>query len=199
MHPNPGFAWTDEQAMLDFLSTVSFSTILICAPAGPSVAHAPVVPFGRDRLRFHLSRRNVAADIPDGTHALLSCMGPDSYVSPDWYGSADQVPTWNYVVVECEGQLSRLPDDGLVELLDSLSAAQEAQFAPKAPWTRAKMGPGRFEAMLKAIVGYELRVEKLRGTRKLGQNKPRVERAGAVAGLRAAGREEMARLMEEAP
>ena len=38
--------------------------------------------------------------------------------------------------------------------------------------------------MLKAIVGFELAIEALRGTRKLGQNKTVEERAGAVAGLR---------------
>ena len=38
------------------------------------------------------------------------------------------------------------------------------------------MTPGRFEAMLKAIIGYELQIEDLRGTRKLGQNKDAGER-----------------------
>jgi transcriptional regulator len=52
--------------------------------------------------------------------------------------------------------------------------------------------------MLKAIVGFELTITALRGTRKLGQNKPDAERAGAVAGLRGAGRADMAGLMEAA-
>jgi predicted FMN-binding regulatory protein PaiB len=34
------------------------------------------------------------------------------------------------------------------------------------------MSEDRFEAMLNAIAGYELAIEDLRGTRKLGQNKP---------------------------
>jgi transcriptional regulator len=45
------------------------------------------------------------------------------------------------------------------------------------------MSPGEFEAMLKAIVGYELAIEDLRGTRKLGQNKADAERLAAAAGL----------------
>jgi transcriptional regulator len=45
------------------------------------------------------------------------------------------------------------------------------------------MSPGRFEAMLKAIVGYELTIEDLRGTRKLGQHKNEAERIGAADGL----------------
>jgi transcriptional regulator len=45
------------------------------------------------------------------------------------------------------------------------------------------MTPGRFEGMLKAIIGYELAIEALRGTRKLGQNKSEAERLAAASGL----------------
>ena len=82
-----------------------------------------------------------------------------------------------------KGPLRVLDENELAQLLDTLSAAHESRLAPKPPWTRAKLTPGRFESMLKAIVGYELRIEALRGTRKLGQNKSDEERAGAAAGL----------------
>ena len=66
------------------------------------------------------------------------------------------MPTWNYLAVEAEGPLRRLDEAELTALLDELGAAHEARLAPKPPWTRAKMSAGRFEAMLKAIIGYEL-------------------------------------------
>lgn len=179
MHPNRAFAWEDKAAMLAFLADTAFCTI--CAE-GPFVAHAPVIVAGTDRIRFHLLRGNRAAQL-EGRKAIVSCLGPDAYVSPDWYGSADQVPTWNYLAVEAEGPLRRLDEAELADLLDVLSAAHEARLAPKPAWTRAKMTPGRFEAMLKAIAGYELRIEALRGTRKLGQNKQLAERSGAAEGL----------------
>ena len=179
MHPNRAFAWQDETAMLAFVADVAFCTI--CAE-GLALVHAPVVVAGPDRLRFHVSRGNRAADL-DGKRAIISCLGPDAYISPDWYGSPDQVPTWNYLAVEAEGPLRRLGEDELADLLDALSEAHERRLAPKPAWTRAKMAPGRFEAMLKAITGYELRIEALRGTRKLGQNKKDEERSGAAEGL----------------
>jgi len=46
---------------------------------------------------------------------------------------------------------------------------------------------GRFEGMLKAIVGYELRIEALRGTRKLGQTKGEPERRRGAEALTALG------------
>jgi len=179
MHPHPAFAWEDRPAMLAFLAETAFCTI--CAD-GPVVAHAPVVVAGPDRIRFHLSRGNRAAAL-DGKRAILSCLGPDAYISPDWYGTPDQVPTWNYLAVEAEGPLRRLDGAELAALLDDLSAAHEARLAPKPAWTRAKMAPGRFEAMLKAIIGYELRIEALRGTRKLGQTKQAEEQRAAAEGL----------------
>ncbi|MGZ8350656.1 MAG: FMN-binding negative transcriptional regulator [Allosphingosinicella sp.] len=180
MHPNRAFAWEDRDELLALVRSVSFCTICV---DGPAVVHAPVQVGGPDRLRFHIARGNRAADRLDGARALISCLGPEAYVSPDWYGAADQVPTWNYLAVEAEGPLRRLDEAELVQLLDDLSAAHEARLAPKPEWTRAKMTPGRFEGMLKAIIGYELAIEALRGTRKLGQNKPVAERVGAADGL----------------
>lgn len=166
--------------MLAFVGDISFCTICV---DGPLLVHAPVVVDAPDRIRFHMARGNRAAAALEGNRAIISCLGPDAYVSPDWYGVPDQVPTWNYLNVEAEGPLRRLDEAGLTRLLDDLSAAHEARLAPKPAWTRAKMTPGRFAAMLKAIIGYELTIEELRGTRKLGQHKSEAERTGAADGL----------------
>ena len=195
MHPHPAFAWTDRGEMLAYLSDVSFSTIFVCGETGPVLVHTPVVRVGDDRLRFHISRANRAAAALEQAHALLSCVGPDAYVSPDWYGVPDQVPTWNYVAVECEGPLRKLDEAELAHLLEELSRDQEARLAPKPEWTRAKMAPGRFETMLKAIVGFEMRIQAMRGTRKLGQTKNTEQRQASAAGVAAAGNPAMGALM----
>ncbi|MEA3013092.1 MAG: transcriptional regulator [Sphingomonadales bacterium] len=178
MHPNRAFAWEDRDEMPAFVAGISFCTV---AAEGPMVAHAPVVVAPPDRIRFHIARGNRAK--LDGRRAIVSCLGADAYVSPDWYGTPDQVPTWNYLAVEAEGPLRRLDEAELAALLDDLSAAHEARLAPKPLWTRAKMSPGRFAAMLKAITGYELLIDELRGTMKLGQHKSDAERKGAADGL----------------
>lgn len=178
MHPNRAFAWDDRDAMLAFVDDIAFATI---AAEGPVVVHAPVLVAGPGRLRFHLSRGNRAK--LDGRRTIVSVLGPDAYISPDWYGAGDPVPTWNYVAVEAEGPVRRLDEAETIALLDALSAAHEARLAPKPVWTRDKMMAGQFETMLKAIIGYELEIEALRGTRKLGQNKTGAERLSVAAGL----------------
>ncbi len=180
--------------MLAFVADIAFCTIAV---DGPFVVHVPVVVDPPDRLRFHIARGNRAAQALDGVRALVSCLGPDAYISPDWYGTPDQVGTWNYRAVEAEGPLRRLGEDELAVLLDDLSDAHEARLAPKLPWTRTKMNPGRFEAMLKAITGFEMRIEDLRGVNKLGQHKSEAERQGAADGL-APYNPTLAALMREA-
>jgi transcriptional regulator len=195
VHPNRAFQSSDREALLRLVAELAFAHIFAMTPAGPRVAHAPVLVTPEGHLRFHLARSNALARHLDGAAAVASLAGPDAYVSPDWYGSADQVPTWNYLAVEAEGPVRRLDEGDLVALLDDLSATQEARLHPKTPWTRAKMTPGRFEAMLPAIHAFEMRVEALRGTDKMGQNKRAAEIAAAAAALEAAGRADVAALM----
>jgi transcriptional regulator len=187
MHPDNRFRVEDRAVLLDFLRAHPFVTIAAAASGRPFVAQSPVVIRDLDgeiALDFHLSRGNVLTPhLTQGFRAVVLATGPDAYISPDWYAGADQVPTWNYQSVEAEGSVAPLNDAELVALLDDLSAQEEARLLPKTPWTRGKMKPGKFEAMLRGIQGGRLFVERLEGTFKLSQNKNDADRLGAAAGL----------------
>jgi transcriptional regulator len=188
MHPAPAFRVVDEAQLVAQLAERPFCTLAAAPDGRPRVAHAPVVVrrLGEGlALDFHLSRGNALAPfLADGFRAVLVSLGDDAYVSPDWYASQDQVPTWNYLSVEAEGPVAALDEAGLTALLDDLSTQEEARLAPKPPWTGGKMSPGRFEAMTRAIIGARLSVERLEGTWKLSQNKDEADRAGVRAALR---------------
>ncbi len=49
---------------------------------------------------FHLARNNPIAGVADGAAVKIGIMGAHAYVSPDWYETPDQVPTWNYMAIE---------------------------------------------------------------------------------------------------
>jgi transcriptional regulator len=199
MHPARAFLQTDETA-LEALVAAAGLALIVGAPDGrPMCAHAPVL-LSQRRLRFHLSAGNpLAKALSDGTNVLAVVTGPQVYVSPDWYGIEDQVPTWNYLSAEAEGPVRRLDAAQTTQMLDDLSAAFEAGLAPKPAWTRAKMGPGRFEAMLGGIVGFEMTVERLEGVRKLSQNKPPEARLRLADALDARGDTVMAALTRAEP
>jgi len=191
MHPNAGFDWTDEQEMLRFVARQSFAHIFTASDAGQFVVHAPVVITDSGKVRFHVSRRNRIADQIDGRPVLISATGRDAYQSANWYVSANQVPTWHYEAVEIEGPARELSGEELVDFLDQLSAEMEGRFSPENPWTRGKMESGKFEALTKAIVGFEVEPSAVRGTRKFDQHKKGEDRAATIAGQRAAGRDDI--------
>ncbi|AYV44838.1 transcriptional regulator [Caulobacter flavus] len=188
MHPARSFHVEDRARLLAFLAEHSFVTLCASVGGRPFVAQAPVVVRDLDAdglfLDFHLSRMNaLAGAVVTGFSAVALASGPDAYVSPDWYGTDDQVPTWNYVSVEAEGFVTPLSGAETIQLLDDLSAQEEARLLPKPVWTRDKMTPAKFDALLRGIVGARLHVERLEGTFKLGQNKREAERAGVIAAL----------------
>ncbi len=195
MHPNAAFRWEDRDALRLFAQEIGFGMIFAGTSDGPRVAHVPFAFLDDDRIGFHLARGNGIAKHLDGTEALFVINGPDAYVSPDWYGEADQVPTWNYLALELQGPVRKMAQDELVAQVDALSAAQEAKLTPKRAWTRDKMAAGLFDKMLGAITGFEMRATAWRSTAKLGQNKPEAARKGVADALEARGQGAMAHLI----
>ena len=181
--------------MLAEAGTLGWARLFAMTPAGPRLAHTAVLVDAERRcLRFHLANANGIVPGLTAGPVLALFEGPHAYVSASWYREpADNVPTWNYVAIECDGPVVALGRDALVELLDTLARVHEGAGG----WNRAMMERPRFEAMLGAITAYELSIETIRGTRKLSQNK-RAEIEGLAAGVEASGAGEMAALMRGA-
>jgi transcriptional regulator len=194
MHPNRKFHMHDRAEMASLVGAAGFGMVVAQTAEGLRCVHAPLLLEG-DCLRFHVARGNaVYAGLVAGQEALAVVNGPHAYVSPDWYGLEDRVPTWSYVAVEMEGPVHALDEAGLVRLLGDMSLEHEARLAPKPAWTRDKMSAGRFEGLLKAITGFELRIEAWRGTAKIDQDKPSEVRARVGAAMAERGDVEMAAL-----
>jgi transcriptional regulator len=199
MHPNRKFHLADRDAMADLVRRIGFGLLVVPAAEGLRAVHVPLLVDG-GRLRFHVSRGNaVHAALAGGCDALVVVNGPQAYVSPDWYGLEDRVPTWNYVAVEAEGPVRPLDSDALIRLLDALSDEHEQRLAPKPAWTRDKMSPGRFDGLVKAIGGFEMAVASWRGTAKVDQDKPAEVRERIACALDARGDGEMAAWMRQYP
>lgn len=183
MHPNTIFRQEPKDRNLAFARHRGFGTLMLGADPMPLVAHVPfwLGPDGM-RVEMHLMRSNpIARTLTAPRPAMLAVLGPDGYVSPDWYGDATQVPTWNYVAVHLHGTLAPMPPDTLRAHLDRLSAAFEARLAPKPAWTTDKMPPKKLEGMMRGILPFALSVESIDGTWKLNQNKPDDMRLRAAA------------------
>lgn len=174
MHPNPAFRQTPREDNLALARERGFGTLAVNHADGPLLSHIPFV-LGPDGawLDAHLVRSNpivplLSAPCP----AVVAVLGGDAYVSPDWYGIDEQVPTWNYVAVHLRGTLSLRAPETLRAHLAALSAANEARLAPKPAWTLEKMSEDGLARMMRMIVPVRLDVTGVDGTWKLSQNKP---------------------------
>ena len=188
MHPNPAFRKTAADQNLAFARARGFGALSVNGPAGPLMAHVPfLLSDDGATADLHLARSNaiIAAGLP--AQAVLAVMGPDAYISPDWYGVPDQVPTWNYIAVHLRGTLVQLPDDAMDGHVNALSDTFEARLAPKPIWKSSKMGEGVMDRMKRMIPPFRLQITAVDGTWKLNQNKTPAARAGVIAALEAQG------------
>ena len=197
MHPNKVFDWSDRAEMLRFADERAFAHIFTASEAGLFVVHAPVLVTDDGRIWFHVARRNRIADHLVDRPLLISISGREAYQSANWYVSDNQVPTWHYEAVEIGGIARQLADDELVALLDGLSERHEGRLSPEQPWTRVKMETGKFEAMTKAIVGFEVDPTEVRGTRKFNQHKQSEDLEATIAGQRGACRDDIVAAIRE--
>ena len=202
MYTPPPFK-SDRAASLAFVEARGFGTLCAWDGGKPIASSLPFVidhaDDGTPRLAFHVARNNPLAKLADGhTSWLMAVNGADAYVSPDWYVSPDQVPTWLYQAVHLTGPARVMSEAELGAHVDDLSAKFESWLAPKPPWLSSKMTAGRLDTMKKAIVGLVMTVQDIEGSFKLNQHKSEADYAAianALAGQADPGSQEISRQM----
>jgi transcriptional regulator len=174
---------------------------MLIVPAAPTasgaleIAHIPFVldpaparsgPLAT--LRAHVARANpIGALLVPSLPVIAVFTGPHAYVSPRWYEApARSVPTWNFTAVHAHGVATRVDDRAeVLRMLTELTGRHEAGAAE--PWSPANADGPYIDKLLGGIVAFTIRIDRFETKRKLSQNRPLVERAGVIAGLRARG------------
>ena len=205
MHPNPIFRKADGKRIVDFARDRAFGALSINGDVGPLIAHIPFqLSEDGTYLEAHVVRSNpLYRAIENPVPAVMAVSGGDGYVSPDWYGVDDQVPTWNYVACHLRGRVRRLPDADLRGVLERLSDDMERRLLPKPIWKIDKVSDDVLSKMLRQIVPIAMDVDDLDGTWKLGQNKADTARLDASEQMRengfGLGQDWIADLMKDPP
>jgi transcriptional regulator len=159
-----------------FIEANSFATLVTTRDGAPFATRLPLI-FERDAgpngtLIGHVARANPHWRSFDGKAPALAMFdGPHAYVSPNWYVTSPAVPTWNYATVHAYGMPRVIGDPRRVEaIVDRLVAIYEADLAR--PWSASEV-PSEFKAsLLKAIVGFEMTIDRIEGKFKFSQNRP---------------------------
>jgi transcriptional regulator len=182
-----------EETRLDALHALvaahPLGTLVMHTAEGLDADHIPFeiaaptagAPFGT--LRAHVARANPLWR-QAGADVLVVFQGPSAYVSPSLYAekpvSGKVVPTYNYAVVHAHGALRAIEEPAwILALLERLTARHESVRA--APWAVRDAPPEYIDALLKAIVGIEIPLDRLQGKWKLSQNRPPVDRAAVAS------------------
>ncbi|MCJ2088234.1 FMN-binding negative transcriptional regulator [Methylobacterium sp. E-005] len=175
--------------------------------AGPSGLMANPIPFLIDAggthgiLRAHLARANPQGqDLAAVSDCLVAFQGPQGYVTPSWYPSKQVhgrvVPTWNYATVQAWGRPRLIEDTAwLRRQIADLTTLREGTRAE--PWAVSDAPAPFVAAQVQALIGVEIPITRIEGKWKMSQNRPAPDRAGVIAGFRAAGEANLADLVAE--
>lgn len=134
-------------------------------------------------LYGHVAKKNeLLQGLDEATQVTINFLGEHAYISPSWYLTRDQVPTWNYQTVVVKGKATTLNKEETLKIITRLSAIHEEQF--EQPWTMDKLSEKKTNAMLKAIVGFKIDITKISGKSKMSQNKDQKNIDSLIAGLK---------------
>jgi transcriptional regulator len=200
----PHFNAVDEPTAREMVAAYATGELVTVGPGGYPVATLLPVLWRGDLVIAHMARANDQwRSITPGSPALLVCGGPQAYVSPSWYAAKAEhgrvVPTWNYSSVHLTGTVTVIEDvEWLREAVTALTDRHESQ--QPTPWAVSDAPASYVDGMLRAIVGLELRVERVEAKAKLSQNRSEADRHRVIAALGAedpVGREMADRLAQE--
>ena len=188
-NPSP-FAESRTEVLYDFIRQHPLGTVVTYRPdQGLAANHIPMF-VGDGVLRCHFARANAQwQSLQDADSLLVVFGGAEHYVTPSWYPSKAEhgkvVPTWNYAAVHVTGKARVMTDAELLALLHDLTDANEAGLP--AMWSVADAPADYVQALMKAIVGFEITVQRVEGKWKHSQNRSDADREGVIAGLQALG------------
>lgn len=172
MYTPASFHVEDRETLRLFMRKHSFAAVVSAdEKAGLTGSHLPLLlrmdEAGNDILSGHMARANPQwREFESGAEVLAMFQGPHGYVSPSWYADDGAVPTWNYTSVHAYG-VPEIVDAGarLESMVDAAVEHYESGF--EKPWKGDLQETFR-QKLLKAIVGFEIRITRMEGKFKLG-------------------------------
>lgn len=172
MH-NPKYSQVEDlEKQLEFIRRYPLGTLITSSDNNLQTSYLPFFVEEKDGelyLLAHLARANPQWKVLTQTKVLISFRGPDCYISPTLYKTSPQVPTWNYMAVECTAE-AELVDD--VSGLDALMKTSVNFFEKRNNTDWCYDLPEKFKfGLLKAIIGVRFKITNIDAKFKLSQNR----------------------------
>ncbi|MCB1050350.1 MAG: FMN-binding negative transcriptional regulator [Acidobacteria bacterium] len=146
--------------------------------SGENVTHIPMCrQLGSDALLGHMAGQNPQVEnLGQGNH-LVIVQGPHAYVSPTFYESSNQVPTWNYAVAHFVGTNQLLTGHEKIEAMALLVSLFESE------WNLNHLDHRVRDRLMENLVFFRFTPKKVRVRLKLSQNKTTPDREAVMRAL----------------
>lgn len=201
MYSPNDFKIEDPEVIRSFMRTNSFGMLFSRDTEGTfHDTHVPMLV--SDDLTFvtgHIARANPQWKSWEAdSDVKLVFRGPHAYVSPSYYESDFNVPTWNYSVVSVSGTVQVITDrrEQAAVMRELVGFYEDAQ---PSPW-RLDESDERFMKLFDALIFFSVGVTGIAATFKLNQNKSAEDRAKVIQCLSQSGSRSdatLAKLMQE--
>jgi transcriptional regulator len=179
------FSEDNLETLHSYIKNYNFGVLVFADEQGieanhlPFVIHPEAAP-SKGILQCHVAKNNLIWErLAKSKNVLVIFQGPNAYISPSWYPSKQEsgkvVPTWNYLAVHVKGQVEIIHDfSWLKQHVSQLTYIHES--TQDHPWS-VEDAPQEFtENMINAIVGIEIKIEKITGKLKASQNQTNANR-----------------------
>ena len=169
------FKEKDRQTILDFIEENPFAFMTGSYLSGGQVAtQIPILMEERNGelyLQGHIVRNtDHHKAFVENPNVLLVFTGPSCYVSASWYSNPQIGSTWNYMSVHVAGQVNFMTNDQLIRFMRKLTLKFEKGNSQSL--TFYDNLPEQFlNKMMPAILGFEIKAEKIENVFKLSQNR----------------------------
>ena len=191
MYKQKHFAQSDTRVLLELIRTSPLGTIVVNGPDGFVANHIPFIhrpgETALGALCAHIPRANpLSGMLADGVTCLVIFDGAEGYISPSWYATKSEdgraVPTWNYAVAHVHGTATVIDDADWVhgQICDLTDASESGRAKP---WSVSDAPQEYVQGRIAALVGVEVKIERLEGKTKASQNQPRRNQESILAAL----------------
>lgn len=185
------FKEKDKQTILDFIEEHPFAFLTGSFPSGKQVAtQIPILLEERNGelfLQGHIMRNtDHHKAFVENPNALIVFTGPSCYVSASWYSNPQIGSTWNYMSVHVSGVVSFMTPDELIGFMRKLTLKFEKGNTQSL--TFYDNLPEQFlSKMMPAIVGFEIKADKIENVFKLSQNRDEKSYINIISKLQETG------------
>jgi transcriptional regulator len=185
MYKLPHYTIDDRNTLISFAKEIPFALVTGIGTEFPVGTQLPLEIIEEDNKLFlsgHLMRKtDHHLAFEKNENVLVVFNSPHAYIDANWYTEPAQGSTVNYISVHAKGKIKFLDEAGTYAAVKKIT---EKHIAANSAASFKNISDEYINTMLKAIVGFSIKVTDLQGVFKLSQNKSKEDIKNIITQLR---------------